>query len=271
MTIFAAINHQSTNIMERLLVVRRKYFAEYKRQQPVTIAKRLDKLSLKGNAEPDFRFYLINSSCNSSMIEGSSLTEDDYLKLKEANLVSKDLNEVDDLIAAYRFVSEHHITEANLLKAHRLLASHLNLPRQFKGHYRDRIVRVWDGRKVAYTAAATEVVPREMAKLVHDMRLLVERELKPDEVFYYASMIHLVLVSIHPFADGNGRMARLAEKWFLHEKLGDVAWKVQSERLYFERRQSYYANLGFRTSYSDMDYSLAIPFLKMLPMALNLK
>ena len=130
---------------------------------------------------------------------------------------------------------------------------------------------MWNGRKVVYTAAATEIVPREMAKLVHDMRMLVERELNPDEVFYYASMIHLVLVSIHPFADGNGRMARLAEKWFLHEKLGDVAWKVQSERLYFERRQSYYANLGFRTSYSDLDYSLAIPFLKMLPMALNLK
>ncbi|WP_220392957.1 Fic family protein [Chitinophaga lutea] len=33
-------------------------------------------------------------------------------------------------------------------------------------------------------------------------------------------MIHLVFVKIHPRADGNGRSARLLEKWFLAVKLG---------------------------------------------------
>lgn len=61
------------------------------------------------------------------------------------------------------------------------------------------------------------------------------------------------------------------EKWFLQEKLGDMAWAIQSEKLYFERKGSYYKILGFRTDYSGIDYSLSIPFLKMLPMALNLK
>jgi Fic family protein len=33
-------------------------------------------------------------------------------------------------------------------------------------------------------------------------------------------LIHLRLAQIHPFRDGNGRAARLIEKWFVAEKLG---------------------------------------------------
>jgi len=257
--------------MERLLIIRNKYLGDYKQQQPVTIGKRIDKLARKSHTEQDFRFYLISSSCNSSMIEGSSLTEDDYLKLKEANLISKDMNEVDDIIDSYQFAATHDITEENILKTHKTISQHLNIPEQYQGMYRDRMVRVWSERKVFYTAARAEIVPREMKKLTHDIQLLVDRKMEYDQVFYYASMIHLVFVSIHPFADGNGRMARLLEKWFLHKKLGNVAWAIQSERLYFERRDSYYKNLGFRSEYSTINYVESIPFLKMLPMALNLK
>lgn len=132
----------------------------------------------------------------------------------------------------------HDITEENILKAHKKISSHINIPKSYQGKYRDRMVCVWSGRKVVYTAARTEIVEREMKKLAHDIGLLVDREMDYDHVFYYASMIHLVFVSIHPFADDNGRMARLLEKWFLRKKLGNLAWAIQSERLYFERRSS---------------------------------
>ena len=102
--------------------------------------------------------------------------------------------------------------------------------------------------------------------------ILVKTDLSYDEIFYYASMIHLVCVSIHPFADGNGRTSRLLEKWFLAQKLNHVAWAIQSEKLYYSRRKSYYENLHFKgDNYATIDYARSVPFLCMLPMALNMR
>lgn len=84
------------------------------------------------------------------------------------------------------------------------------------------------------------------------------------------SMIHLVFVKIHPWNDVNGRSARLIEKWFLAEKLGEKAWFVQSEKHYYQQHQAYYKNIRLLgLEYPDLDYKQALPFLLMLPNCLN--
>lgn len=50
------------------------------------------------------------------------------------------------------------------------------------------------------------------------------------EIFYYAAFVHLVFIKIHPSQDGNGRTARLLEKWFLIEKMGEKATAVQLKK-----------------------------------------
>ena len=65
-----------------------------------------------------------------------------------------------------------------------------------------------------------------------DIESLMKQKLNFQEVFYFARMIQVVFVKIHPWNDGNGRSGKLLEKWFLLEKLEAKAWFVQSEKYY---------------------------------------
>ena len=83
-------------------------------------------------------------------------------------------------------------------------------------------------------------------------------------MFFFAAMIHLVFVKIHPFNDGNGRTARLLEKWFIAQKLNEKAWFIQSEKNYYLCHQLYYDNLRtLGLEYPELDYRKALPFLIM--------
>jgi Fic family protein len=109
-----------------------------------------------------------------------------------------------------------------------------------------------------------------MQRFYKDLDVLLKSDLSFDECFFYASMIHLVFVKIHPFDDGNGRTARLIEKWFLAQKLGNNAWFIQSERYYYDNHQIYYNNIRrLGIDYEELNYKAALPFLQMLPNSLN--
>jgi len=73
------------------------------------------------------------------------------------------------------------------------------------GRYRSRLVFVRDERKqeTVYEGPNAEVVPRLMAELVESLNQQSDLP-----VMVRAAMGHLNLVMIHPFSDGNGRMAR---------------------------------------------------------------
>jgi hypothetical protein len=87
--------------------------------------------------------------------------------------------------------------------------------------------------------------------------------------FYFASLLHLRFVHIHPFVDGNGRAARLLEKWFLAHHLGPPGWQVPAERYYKEHRADYYNHLNLGVNFYELDYDQCLPFLLMLPRSLE--
>jgi Fic family protein len=73
-----------------------------------------------------------------------------------------------------------------------------------------------------------------------------------------------VFVKIHPFQDGNGRTARLMEKWFLIEKIGQKVISVQLEKNYYMKINEYYSNLRkLGLEYVELDYSKSLDFLLM--------
>ncbi len=213
-----------------------------------------------------FQFYKSVSSVYSSKIEGEDIDFDSYFKHKFLNIKFKPdyTRKADDLYAAYDFIDNHKLNLKNVQKAYSILSSKL-LPKSQQGLIRTNPMFVINSDdKIEYVAAKPEIVKSELEKLFRDIELLIKKELNPFEIFYYASLIHLVFVKIHPFQDGNGRTARLMEKWFLIEKIGQKATSIQLEKNYYLRINDYYSNIKkLGLEYEELDYSKSLDFLLM--------
>ena len=71
--------------------------------------------------------------------------------------------------------------------------------------------------------------------------------------------------------DGNGRIARLLEKWFIAEKLGKKFWKIPSEEYYRNHQIEYYNAINLGVNFYELDYDKCMDFLRMLPNCLRNK
>ncbi|MEO8150634.1 MAG: Fic family protein [Bacteroidia bacterium] len=218
----------------------------------------------------DFEYYIVASSLFSSKIEGNTLDFNSFYRNRNKKGVPKrkEVSEIENLVTTYRFASLKKLNKINFLDAHKILSATL-LPLKERGKFRTVQVGVRDsatGRPV-YLAVEPEFVNVEMSKLFSDITVLMKSKLSITEVFYYASMIHLWTAKIHPFGDGNGRSARLLEKWFLVAKLGGAAWSINSEKFYWDNRLDYYQNVALGFNYYALKWERCMPFLLMLTKA----
>lgn len=222
-----------------------------------------------------FSFYTSVSAIASSRIEGEQMEIDSYIKHKmlnidyQADLVQKP----NDLYNAYLLAQQTELTPGAFLHAHQLIAAHL-LPSHKQGVFRtgNMVVMEHHTGRIQFEAAQAHSLKDNMERLWEDIEQLKREPLTPPEVFYFAAFIHIVFVNIHPFEDGNGRAARLLEKWFIAEKLGKKAWYLQSELNYYQHVNDYYRNLNrLGIFYDELDYTKAIPFLLMLPDSLSIQ
>lgn len=221
----------------------------------------------------NFSFYTSVSSVFSSKIEGEDIELDSYVKHKRFGVEFQPdyTKKIDDLYSAYIFAQQNILSKENILKAHNTLSKHI-VAKQWQGKHRKQnmYVTTSDGR-IEYVAAKPSIVEDEMEKFYEDVWALCKSDLSMQEAFYFASMIHLVFVKIHPFNDGNGRTGRLLEKWFLAQCLGEKAWLIQSEKYYHQHYQTYYNNIRtLGLEYEALDYTKALPFLELLPNSLEL-
>ena len=219
----------------------------------------------------DFEYYIQSSATYSSNIEGNSIDIDTYLKNKKFKVKSKpkEMTEIDDLILAYNYAMKNNLSQTTFLEAHKILSNTILTLKSQKGKLRKQQVGIFSNGKVEYMAVEPEFVQEEFSKLFSDIKELLSRDLSHKEIFYYASMIHLLFEKIHPFMDGNGRAGRLLEKWFLSEKVGENAWSIQSEKYYAKHRSEYYQKIHIGSNYYALKMERCISFLLMLPMSLR--
>jgi Fic family protein/predicted transcriptional regulator len=203
----------------------------------------------------DLDFMLKSSAVYSSNIEGVSIDLNSFVGLKDklSKGAQKEISEVQDLVDAYNFAKSNKLTHRNFLKTHKLLSGHI-LSTARCGKYRSEGVGVFGQEGLVYSAVEDFLVPNEMEGLFDVVDKLLKAKMSVTESIFWSAWLHLEIALIHPFLDGNGRAARLLEKWFLAEKNDNSIWFLQTELYYFKNRGKYYKSLRKRANYWELNY-----------------
>ncbi|MEZ5025155.1 MAG: Fic family protein [Chitinophagales bacterium] len=241
-------------------------FDDYKNQIDFSINEKLNLITPSEITSDNFAFFSSVSSVYSSKIEGEEIELDSFLKHKfsAAQFTPNYTQRADDLFDAYSFARNSILNYENLITVHQKITQHI-LVASSRGKIRQHpewIINT-NGR-IVYVAASPKIVEIEMKKLFADIDYLLDQKLTDEQILFFAACIHLVFVKIHPFEDGNGRTARLLEKWFLAHFYKDLAWFVESEKYYFEHLTLYFQHLQLGLEYEQTAYAESLPFLSML-------
>jgi len=251
-------------------ITERKYLDTYQKSIGIEIPTLIKDFDFSEN-RGGFEYLTKSSAVYSSNIEGNSIDLNSYMNYemsKEKFKVGKEIEEIEDLIEAYEFAQNNKLNEKNFLNCHKIFSDTL-LIRSKRGKYRIEQVGVFGKSGLAYMAIEPEFVEKEMKIFFLDLNELMKTELNEIEVFYFASLIHLRFAHIHPFRDGNGRAARLIEKWFIAEKLSRDFWKIPTEEYYKNNQSRYYETINLGVNFYELNYDKCFGFLEMLPNCLK--
>jgi len=178
-------------------------------------------------SEPDLKKYSEYAiTYHSTAIEGSTLTENEVIELLDIGKPAKNREFMHNLM-----VYDHHnallftveiakrkekITEKQIQNISAMVMK--NTGSQYntavgdfdasKGDY--RLVGVHAGKR---TFPDYRKVPTLMKKLIEYIN--IEQKNQDIDILQFAFEVHFRFVSIHPFADGNGRVARLLMNYIL--------------------------------------------------------
>lgn len=154
-------------------------------------------------------YYRIGLTYTSNALEGNSLTQAETKVVLEEGItiggkLIKDhleaLGHSDAYNLLYTLVKHKEITEKDIVKLHKFFYQRIDPSRA--GKYRKEQVFITGTDFIPPTAKA---IPALMEAYIESLPEL-KKTVHPVE---FAALLHLELVTIHPFIDGNGRTARL--------------------------------------------------------------
>lgn len=147
---------------------------------------------------------------------------------------------------------ERVLTESLIREFHAVLTDGIPYANNEPGKYRAHNVTASD-----YFAPAHERVPALMANFVSWLNEGAGGAMDP---IAQAVVAHFLLVSIHPFGDGNGRASRGVESFLLYKAGVNVRGFYSLANYYYRRRAEYVEMLNHARFVSDPDVTPFVDF-----------
>ena len=200
-------------------------------------------------------------------IEGNELTEEEVSNVLKSDVASRVLpatrqreeREVRNANNLMRFVEqvlrtdpELRLTERLICRFHEILTTGIDYEHNEPGRYRRLDVHV-----ASYQPPRHEAVPHLMSEFVRWLDDDRGRSLDP---VVMAVVAHFLLVSIHPFGDGNGRSSRAVESFLLYKAGVNVRGFYSLANYYYEHRSEYVRFLDEVRFRSDPDITPFVLF-----------
>jgi len=198
---------------------------------------------------------IIRAVHHGTHIEGNLLKKDeakDVLLGKEVIGRPRDIQEVINYRKVIEFIDEEakkkieKITEQLIKKLHRIII-HKILPPEEQGEYRKKqvVIRNSHTGEITFRPPPPIEVPFLMREFVYWLNTWDFQKIHP---VLKAGIAHHELVRIHPFLDGNGRVARILATLILFLGGYDIRRFFSLEEYYDKDAISYYENLQKATA-----------------------
>lgn len=213
------------------------------------------------------RQAILRMAHTSTSIEGNKLAEFEVGKViggQTVRAAQKDILEVENYYQALKKLDElskkkNDITEEEILTLHKIVTKDL-VESEKVGNFRPGDVYILDdlgdGREMLRFKAPPA---KQVKKLLHELlEWLKDSKEKGVHPIVRAGILHLQFVTIHPFTDGNGRLARLLTQLLLYRDNWDFRRVIVLEDYYNRDRLSYYSaeNHSQGKSYQpEMDFT----------------
>lgn len=206
----------------------------------------------------------------SNLIEGNELPSIEAERAARGQLdpTSRAKIELVNYVAALDLIDERQeagplqLTPDFLEELHGTATRGLGRDPHFKPHHegewRDGISVVVDRvtRQVLHEGPPADEVPGRMHGMFDWLSAKIDRGTEP--VFVLAGVMHYGITEVHPFADGNGRAARLFQTALLTQAGALPGRMLSFERYYAEDRDAYYSALrSVRERTKNMEWWLA--------------
>lgn len=223
---------------------------------PPRVQRRLDRLNI------------VRAVRGTTGIEGNELDEQQVGEILSSVSVdlgssdshrSREIQEVRNAATLMAHVAERvqgnpqePVTEHMVQRFHEILTSGIAYPNNVPGHYRAHGVQAGD----YHPPADGEEVRRLMQQFERWLNEGVARQWDP---VVQAIAAHFVLVSIHPFGDGNGRVSRAVESYLLYKAGINARGYYSLANYYYQYRPEYIYWLDYVRFRSDPDLT---PFVR---------